>query len=502
MNRFLLILLLIITTLGTGHAQGTLRGSNLMEYQLGNIPELTPRYQSSLFDQLDLSYRYKSFGLDARVEQYYPSFGDDISYTRVSQFKFQYRAEMIDIQVGNLYESFGRGLLLRTYEIPGSIWETRGYRVRYGFYRDLLGAAVKFNYKNAELKLIRGEVLDVTLPPTVSDDTNRRPDLVEGAEASYRLGSQKVGLIYMRHHTESQSIVGSDPAQLLSAYYDGVLFENFSLYGELAKSLNDNTDLTDFSDQAAYAGYVGLSFYFGNLGASLEYKNYHNFSLGAGINDPPTLVKEHSYRLLNRSTHIPVLTDESGYQVELYYSFEDGSILTFNTSRASNEISETIQPVFKEYFLEYQFYPIEKLSIKAFADYAEDPFRGEPHRYAGGSYIDWDHPKLTSSIEFEYQQIERDADPAHNYYIAYTLAKPSKFSASVVLELTTDPFLLVEPSDDFNAYPAFIGTYRPNTKNTITLFAGKRRGGPACNSGVCYDVLSFEGVELRLNTRF
>ncbi|MFY0625283.1 MAG: hypothetical protein JXR07_03230 [Reichenbachiella sp.] len=497
------LIILLCLNLNFSHAQ--LRGSNLLEYQLGNIPNQEPAFQSSLFDQLDLSYRYKNIGLDTRIEQYYPSFGEDIDYTEISQFKFQYKTDMLEVEVGNLYTSFGRGLLLRTYEIPGSIWETRGYRVRYGFYKDLLGGSVKLNYKNLSIKVLRGEVLDVTLPPTLSEDSDRRPDLVEGIETSYRLGKQTVGAIYMRHHTESQSIPDAEPGKFLSLYYDGYLFDLFSLYGELAKKVGGDTEYFSFSDDEAYSGYVGLNFYIANFGVSLEYKNYHNFSLGSGINDPPTLVKEHSYRLLNRSTHVPILTDEQGYQAEIYYTFENSSMLTFNTSRSMNEITEERQPVFEEYFLEYQFYPDENLSTKIFVDYSKDPFVNEDDRYSAGSYFDLTHEKLTSTLEFEWQYIDRVNDfesvAFSNYYMSYTLAKPSLYSASIVMELTYDPIQLEEGSSK-NIYPSFVGTFRPNSKNIITLFAGKRRGGPACNSGVCYNVLDFEGIELRLTTRF
>ncbi|UXP31550.1 DUF6029 family protein [Reichenbachiella agarivorans] len=501
-NKFLLICVCLLTSAFAIHAQGQIQGSNLMEYQLGNIPNQKPAYQSSLFDQLDLSYRFKSFGLDTRIEQYYPSFGEDIDYTRVSQFKFQYKSDFLDVELGNIYASFGRGLLMRTYEIPGSIWETRGYRVRYGFYRDLLGAAVTMKYNHGEVKLIRGEVLDVTLPPTLSKDIDRRPDLIEGIQGSYRLGHHSLGLIYMRHHSESQSTIDADPDRYLSVFYDGVLFDNFSIYGEMAKKLYDDVSIGDFSDEAAYGGYVGVNFYLGNFGVSLEYKDYHNFSLGTGINDPPTLVKEHSYRLLNRSTHIPSLTDESGYQVEVYYTMENGSIVTLNTSRASNQITDDNQPVFQEYFAEYQFNPLETLSAKIFADYAIDPLNNEDNRYAAGTYLDVSHSKLTSTLEFEWQYIERLDDKFSNLYAAYTLSNPSSYSVSLVMEWTADPNQFAQDTDTFNYYPAVVGSYRPNSKNIITLFAGKRRGGPACNSGVCYNVLDFEGVELRLNTRF
>ena len=36
----------------------------------------------------------------------------------------------------------------------------------------------------------------------------------------------------------------------------------------------------------------------------------------------------------------------------------------------------------------------------------------------------------------------------------------------------------------------------------LAAFAGRRRGGTACTSGVCYLVPDFRGVEVRLSSRF
>ncbi|MEQ9302894.1 MAG: DUF6029 family protein, partial [Marinoscillum sp.] len=286
MNRRLTLLFLFSAAVYALNAQIKFRGSNIMEYQLGNLPNLNPDYQSALYDQLNLALRFKEFGLDARVEQYYPSFGEDSDYTKLSQLTFQYKSDLLDVEIGNLYGSFGRGLLLRTYEIPGSIWETRGYRVRYGFYRDLLGASLKFNINNWEIKAIRGEVLDVTLPPTIGEDQERRPDLVEGFQTSYRFSNQSVGVVLMRHITEDQADPNaSDPGKYLSLFYDGVVFDKLTVYGEVAKQLGNEVSIGNFTDEAAYGGYVGLSFYFLNFGGSVEYKDYHNFSLGTGMND-------------------------------------------------------------------------------------------------------------------------------------------------------------------------------------------------------------------------
>ena len=220
---------------------------------------------------------------------------------------------------------------------------------------------------------------------------------------------------------------------------------------------------------------------------------------------PPTLVKEQSYRLLNRSTHVPELTYETGYQLEIYYRFLNNSMLTLNHALAKNKISADRSPVFKEYFAEYRFYAEEKLSGQVFADYSNAPFVNENNRYAGGFLIECDHNSgLSSSLEAELQYIERTSVETVTFYTAYltyTLSKTSKYSASLVYEYTNDPIQL-QDMKSYNAYPSLNLSYRPDSHNQIALFVGKRRGGLACTSGVCYDVLDFEGLEIRLVTRF
>ena len=90
---------------------------------------------------------------------------------------------------------------------------------------------------------------------------------------------------------------------------------------------------------------------------SFEYKNYNRFVIGAGINEPPAGIKEHTYSVLNRSTHVLQPDNEAGYQFELFYTLLNNSILTLNTSLAQNKQANT-EFIFKEYFSEYDFYNV------------------------------------------------------------------------------------------------------------------------------------------------
>ena len=499
MNKGHLILLCISFSLypvKSIFAQGKFQGSNMLEYQLGNIPSLQPEYQSSLYDQLNLSYKYKLFLLQTRIEQYYPSFGNELSYKTLSQYRAQYKSKDLTIAVGNIHSTLGKGLLLRTYEIPGSVWEDRGYRVRYGFYKDIEGAEIKYQLGRFKIKGVYGNVLDVALPPTI-DNQDRRPDLVQGTELSYQHKKLLLGVIYMNHKNTAIN------DHFSSAYIKTELFKDLSVYGEFALKSGTGTNMT-FNNDSAYAAYFSINYAKGNLGISFELKDYKNFSIGAGITDPPTLVKEHSYRLLNRSTHVPVLTNERGYQIEVYYRLPNNSLLTLNNSLSENKLSAANSPIFKELFAEYQFDIGSQITTHIFFDYASDPFTNEINRFASGFMIDIEHNKLNSTFETQLQFVERESNETVNFsnlYFSYTLYVGSKFSTSALMEISNDPFLLNNNETNI-LYPGIGLMYKPNNKNSINLFYGKRRGGPACNSGVCYDVLDFQGLELRISSQF
>ena len=146
-----------------------------------------------------------------------------------------------------------------------------------------------------------------------------------------------------------------------------------------------------------------------------------------------------------------------------------------------------------------------------FADYAMDQFKSEDLRYAAGWV--WDHSIAgvwSTQLHLEYQYIERtftETDKMHNGVVILGVSKSPGLALSAVWEMSNDPFLNDHPDTGetetgFRHWPGFEASYKINSSNTLSLFAGKRRGGPACHSGICYQVLDFEGVEIRLRTKF
>jgi hypothetical protein len=150
-------------------------------------------------------------------------------------------------------------------------------------------------------------------------------------------------------------------------------------------------------------------------------------------------------------------------------------------------------------------------SLKWFADYSRNPFESEAHRIAGGGIYETPvSGEWSISSTLEYQLIRRDGflpGSFHNTVLIGSLSRGSDFSIALTWEMSTDPYQTDDP-DTFEIERAgrhWIGLdtkYRISKSHTLMVFVGQRRGGPACTSGICYEVLDFTGVELRLTSKF
>jgi hypothetical protein len=475
-------------------------GNNLAEYQFGNIPGANPANVHSIYDQFNLEYRLKNFKVSGRLENFYSSDSTRTHYTKISQYSFSYQKKGLDLKAGHFYETLGKCLLFRGYEIKNSIYEDQIYRVKQGFYRDALGFSGTYSNQYFQVKGLWGKPLINQLP---INDPNNRLDVVTAVEGNVRFLKQTAGFIWMQNENETEI------SKYVSSYLGGNLFERFDYYGEFVFRTNDNDFANNAGNDKSYGAYFNLTYSTPGFGVSFELKDYQNLFIGSGISDPPTLVKEHIYKLLNRSTHVPYFFDESGLQAEVFVTPADNHLITVNHSRSKNELAGTPYISF-EYFADWQFTTHSFNQFKIFADFSADELLGENARYATGVYYTRTLKNNWSvSVETEFQQIERtfsETDKFQNIYTGFIVNYSPKFSAALVWEFTNDPNAADNPGTEeiekSQHYPGINFSVKPNRKNTIQLFAGKRRGGPACTSGICYEVLDFKGLELRWSYRF
>lgn len=496
---YILAVFALIFTSSIYSVKAQLGGSNLLEYQYGNIPETDPSDLNTLYNQTNLTYKYKKLNVRLRLEQFYNSADQDKNYISLSQYHLKYSDKKVRLEVGTLYETLGRGLTLRTYEIKNSILEDRIYRVRKGFYRDLQGASFTYKGEIGQLKMLAGRPLDNQYPP---GDSLSHTDFVSGVEGKLKLKKQKVGFTLIRNENLNEKAIYG------SLFLDGRLFKDLSYYVEYASTLDKDFKTTASGEEYGHALYSGINYSFSRLGISFELRDYQNFFLGSGFTAPPTLVKEHTYKVLNRSTHVSDLISEKGVQTELFYMLPGGDLLTLNYAYTINDQFD-IDKTFYEYFIEYSLSRFKTIKAKFFLDYSIDDLYLEKNRFALGAYLDKPIGNSSLSLMSEVQNFDRvfaETTNIWNTYNGLSYNYKSKFMISLFWEFSTDPNITdMKSTSEIETKRHFWGgqlNMTLNEKNKLSLFAGQRRGGPACSSGVCYEVLDFEGLEIRLNSRF
>jgi hypothetical protein len=469
--------------------------SNLLSYQLGNLPEADPSNLSTVYDQLNFAYSYDQIRLNARVESFQTQ-TEGASYSRFTQKRIGFSANGLRFVLGNYYHIIGRGLLLRSYEIPGAIIEDLAYRTRYGFYRDMEGVKAAWTGKNVEINLLYGRPLNNVLPPTQSGSDFWRPHQLQAVESKMYLSDWQIGAAYLRDDMQDKMTEAG------TFYISTFLPFDLQVYGEYSQKYGSEYSLFSLDDNTPHAFYTGISGQFDVLGISLEYKEYRQYQLD--YNDPPPAVKEQQYLLLNRDTHSTVLIDETGWQGEVIYSLDGGHMVDIDFSKAVNRFFGN-RYIFQEQFIEFSCSLSGDATIKGFADRNFEGLLAIEDRYTGGVYFEGAlGDRLGTTVDLEYQTFNYslgDKDRYFNLALLLSVSYAPNFTAGLVTELSDDP---ADTPED-KARNLWIGTnlsYQFGRAHFITLFYGKRRGGNACTSGICYEKLPFEGLELQINSTF
>ena len=492
--RTVLISILLLIPLSLA---AQLRFNNLMSYQLGNLPYTEPKDYSSFYDQANLNFRYNWLKVFTRFEIFRAE-NETRNYAKFNQYRFELKHQELQLKAGHFYEMFGRGLLLRAFEIPENIYEDAGYRVRHGFYRDLFGAMIGYSGKNFTIKAIKGKPLINLIPPTQSDDVRRLDDLF-GITGTIKSDKLSFSTHYVSNSYERRI------ESLLSLGVSAGLTQNMDIYLEYA---HETRQFLKTGADDRFGMYGSINFFFDRTGISLEYKSYNNFLLGSGYNDPPTLVKEQPYPVLNRRTHVTNLENETGLQFESYFRTSGDDLYTINIAYGTNDLYKKFQ--YYEIFFQWNTDISSNSRLKLFADYAGDELMNEENRFSLGSvyetpiWSDW-HTKIDVQAQ-NFARILGEQKNIYNGYFSISLIPMTEFTASFIWEITDDHFLTDNPTtqpietNPRNWYAVNLA-YRLSARNRFELFAGQRRGGPSCTSGICFEVLDFEGIEFKWVTR-
>jgi len=494
-----------------GPAAAQVSGTNLLLGQVGNQPGLAPRNRQDLYDELDLDGGFGRahvgvrFETDRNSEQLNP-------YAGISQRWVDWSDGPARLRVGNFYTILGRGLVHRSFEIPGVVLDPVGLRSRFAFARDMDGALAEWSAGPMHAQAFSGTA-NAGENSLAAEQVHipRYSGQLSGAELSGHAGANaRLGASYLRSNSglSRQEESGSGFLDLDPLGLVGVSTVALPVYLEYAQTNGTVGDWWKLRRGAGtpHALYASTGLLWRRLGLSAEWKDYFDFR--KGTNDPPSLVREQSYVLLNRDTHVLDAGYETGYQLEASYGLGDAVTATANVSRADGARLNR----YRERFVELRLGPSEARAWDgaAFYDAGEDRVSALLDnrvlgatggvRLAGG----W-----SGHVDIEGQRASqtRGILPPIRFadlVAALVVARADRGSLAVSWDRTSDP-LVRSVFGGGGAYLHLVNVVlgaRLSPRQDATLTFGRSRGGRACTAGTCYEVPPFEGAELRLLSRF
>ncbi len=454
----LLVLSLIKTDL---FAQLQLQGNNFLEYSVDR--ETDNKYFE---DWTDIYMNYQNWRLGARYEMHLPPqlYSLDTTGQGISQRFMEYRKDNLVVTLGNFYSLFGRGLVLRSFENRMLRWDT-----------NIDGAKFEFHQRYIDFQLLGGRP---------RDRSGRRHAVLEGGTVNLKpVLFLSFGGSYVTTRLPAEGDVDWGSVHAETNLNWG------SFYFERAFKKFPNT----YPPGKAYYGMGNV--YYGPLTALVEYRDYDQFDLTEGLtyNNPPAVVREHLYTLMNRHQLVQNANDEKGYLAELSYTIGDKGVLTLSNSRTTNHDGLLL---YREYYGQLEFDPTYNLNLVGGFGQQRD-LAAEYLNFVGTgklSFKGYNAVKLI--VEHQHAKVLLNDRQFYNQAITLSYDRSPLYTLSLLAERTTDQLSEKDIWLGGQVDVHFLENF------DLSVFGGKRREGKLCVGGVCIFRPEFEGVELRLINRF
>jgi hypothetical protein len=460
--------------------------------------------------ELDVSIGYVTLGAVYRA---YQLSDPDYNPARIdvpeAEMKHRYLTvdhEDLYITVGHFPATFGRGLMLRSYEDVDLEHDTL-----------LDGLFAEY----------RAEFLDLTVLAGVSDEDAEGEQYyahtVRGGRVSMPVGEWVTlagsAVERSRIWKDEDGEFGGDFAR----FEDGVVGGEVSLWlgpltldaeymdrdGEfpVAASKVDTAGLPVYADEQAekrgHATYAAATLDLGVATLFGEVKDYND--IDHRLVNAPTCVREHLWTLMNRATYEVDYSDERGFLVEGSGSVGDAVFVTGGASEARSHQSELRH---WEMFGHATYDLTGDVRVGAAAsrsrtyDFDADGATGLFTEYVTGvAELDLTFAgDQTVELTLERQQTEdpKHDDPRRDYVLACTWYPGADLTLSALYERTTDDWEGEgrESWTMLSARKSFEGDLE------VELGVGTQRGGKVCSGGVCRYEDSFQGARLRFTKFF
>ena len=331
MRRVIPACLVILVLVGGGTASGLempsgLSLSNQVEYSWSNRNE-----DPILEEWLDARYASGAFSGGIQLSAFQPpdpTESNDPSSFNVTHRYLEAYSDNGTVRAGHYYALFGQGMTLNAYE-------QRDIRVD----TNLEGLHIRGDRGPLSVTLLSG----TTVGGKMENETRPRTDRLQGGDVEFgwwqtgiTLGASAVELQWRDRPTR-------DLRGGRMAIFRGTL-DAQGEYAEIQRPGRNGKGL-----------YLSANLGIGPLQLSGEYKDYDSFWLRASdgnttYNLPPSVIRDHTYTLLNRHPHLLDADDETGFQVEGTLAMFENSTLTAYAAQTRNQEDERESNHFDEMF--------------------------------------------------------------------------------------------------------------------------------------------------------
>ncbi len=498
------------------------------------------KFRSNNYLKLDAFYKNFTFGIQIEgyapqaILNYSPGYDKEIG---LSLFYANYKTKNLDVTVGNFYEQFGNGLILRT-------WEDR----QLGINNALLGGKIKYSpTQNIHLtalygkqkkgfKISDGEIFGFDSEINISE-------ILKIQESLINIGFSAVSRI---ENIESLNTNFNPNTNAFSGrlnYSKGNVYTNieYVLKSEDALVENGNVNTDKLAKGNALLFNMGYSKKGLGIDATvrrLENMNFYSERDKYGnsynqqvVNYLPSLTKQHDYSLANiyvyqaqpKLSFNPIgKAGEIGAQFDIFYNIKKGSAVggKYGTKLALNYATwyglkaeyNIVERTYTSEFFSFgnKYFTDLNLEIRKKWSKQWSSIFGFTNLYYNKKYIEETNGEVKATIamaEATYKFLQKKSVRVEGQHL-WTKDDKKNWLAGT-LELNLSPKVSFFATDMYNYgneikkvhYYNFGGSYTKNSTR-IALNYGRQRGGLLCVGGVCRVVPESTGFGLTLATTF
>ncbi|MFP5471514.1 MAG: DUF6029 family protein [Bacteroidia bacterium] len=555
MKRFILLALttsLVYKTYSQNNGSITGNVQSIVQYYTTDtlIGAFAPKEQAAMNSFANVNYNNGKFSAGVRFESYLPTllgYPQRFNGTGIGYRYARYADEHVDVTIGSIYEQFGSGMLLRTYEEPQLGLENQldGMRV---VYRPTNGVTLKGVYGKQRFNfsdkveygpgIVRGFDGEISINDLIKkfNDSDLKVSLGGSFVSKYQAASNDTLIL--------PENVGAYGGRLNISYKDFYLNSEYVIKENDPSATNSSLLKYQYIYNQGYGAFINLGYSMKGLGITLQGKSIDNMSFRSDrdalntdlfINYLPALTKTHTYNLA--ATLYPYATvpyGEVAYQVDVFYKFQKNTLLggKYGTMINANyaiayDINRTILDDFSAFegrlgytstpfnanmdsifFQDFNVEIKKKINDKLsgninYFNFVFNPYANPVTKYDGYIYSNIGVIDITykinkkHSIRTELQGLWTEQDQGNwaTGIIEYSIS-PHWFFAVL------DQYNYGNP-DEHKQLHYLLGSFGYIHNSTrFTIMYGKQRAGIFCIGGICRAVPASNGVTLTFTTSF